>query len=115
MKNKLTNEQKNKELLKLIEENPTLPLVFFVDSEDIYDDYSYNFMKSRVVEKGIIYESDISGHIYTCKDDYVEDLCDYFSDDIKYSNLTDVEFEKEMQKKADKSPHYEAIIIYIGI
>lgn len=113
MKNKLINEEKNKELLKLIEQNPTLPVVFFADSEDICDDYSYTFMKSRRVEKGTIYESDINDRIYTSKDDYVDDLCDYFSDDVRYSSLNDVEYEQEMQKEADKVPHYEAIIIYI--
>lgn len=115
MKNKLTNEEQNKELLKLVEQNPTLPLVFFAASEDICDDYSYTFMKSRNVEKGTIYESDINDCIYTSKDEYVEELCDYFVDDVRYSNLTDAEYEKEMQKEADKVPHYEAIIVYIGV
>ena len=112
--NKLTNEEQNKELLKLVEENPTLPLVFFSFCEDVCSDYSYTFMKSRRIAKGVIYESDINDIIYTSKDDYVEELCDYFADDVRYSNLTDAEYEKEMQKEADKVPHYEAIIIYIG-
>ena len=97
--NKLTNEEQNKELLKLVEENPTLPLVFFADSEDVCSDYSYTFMKSRRIAKGVIYESDINDIIYTSKDDYVEELCDYFADDVRYSNLTDAEYEKEMQKE----------------
>ena len=77
--------------------------------EKVKKDYSYTFMKSIKVEKGVIYESDINDIIYTSKDDYVEELCDYFSDDVRYSNLTDAEYEKEMQKEADKVPHYEAI------
>lgn len=113
--NKLTNEEQNNELLKLVAENPTLPLVFFADSEDVCDDYSYTFMKSRKVEKGIIYESTINDIVYTSKDDYEEALCDYYSDDVRYSNLTDVEYEREMQKEADRCPHYEAIIVYIGL
>ena len=112
MNNKLTNEEKNIELLKLVEQNPTLPLVFFAASEDICDDYSYTFMKFRRVEKGVIYESDINDTIYASEDDYIEDLCDYFADDVRYSNMTDAEYEKEMQKEAEKVPHYEAIIIY---
>lgn len=112
--NKLTNEEQNKELLKLIKENPSLPIVFFADSDDVCADYNYTFMKSRRVEKGIIYESDINDIIYTDRDDYVEELCNYYADDVRYSNLTDVEYEKEMQKEADRVPHYEAIIIYIG-
>ncbi len=104
-----------KELIKLIEENHDLPLVFFVDSEDVCDDYSYTFMKQRRVEKGIIYVSNINDIIYTSKNDYVEELCDYYVDDVRYSNLTDAGYEKEMQKEADKAPHYEAIIIYIGL
>lgn len=110
--NKLTNEKQNKELLKLVKEYSTLPLVFFCSSEDICDDYSYTFMKFRRVEKGVIYESDINDTIYTSEDDYVEDLCDYFADDVRYSNMTDAEYEKEMRKEAKKVPHYEAIIIY---
>lgn len=110
--NKLTNEEQNKELLKLIKEYPTLPVVFFCSSEDICDDYSYTFMKFRRVEKGVIYESDINDIIYTSEDDYIEDLCIYFADDVRYANLTNVEFEKEIQKEAKKAPHYEAIIIY---
>lgn len=111
---KLTNEEENKELLKLIEENPTLRLVFFADSDDVCSDYSYTFMKSRRVEKGVIYESEINDIIYTSKDDYVEELCDYYADDVRYSNLTDSQYEKEMQKMADRTVHYEAIILYIG-
>ena len=113
--NKLTNEEQNKELLKLVKEYPTLPVVFFCDSEDVCDDYGYTFMKFRRVEKGVIYESDINDTIYTSEDDYVEDLCDYFADDIRYANLTDAEYEKEMQKEAEKVPHYEAIIIYADV
>lgn len=114
IKDKLTNEEKNIELLKLVEQNPTLPLVFFAANEDICDEYSYTFMKSRSVAKGTIYESDINDCIYTSKDEYVEELCDYFADDVRYSNLTYEGYEKEMQKEADKVPHYEAIIVYIS-
>ena len=92
--------------------NPILPLEFFCSSEDICDDYNYTFMKFRIVEKGVIYESDINDTIYTSKDDYVEDLCDYFANDVRYVNLTDAEYEREMQKEAEKVTHYEAIIIY---
>lgn len=113
--NKLINEEKNKELLKLVQEYPDLPVVFFCGSEDVCDEYSYTFMKFKGVEKGIIYESDINDIIYTSKDDYVEDLCDYFEDDDRYFNMTDEEYEEIMQKEAEKAPHYEAIIIYAGI
>nr|DAK84707.1 MAG TPA: hypothetical protein [Caudoviricetes sp.] len=113
--NKLTNEEQNKELLRLVKEYPTLPVVFFCDSDDLCDGYNYTFMKFRRVEKGIIYESDINDVIYIDEDDYVEELCDYFADDVRYSNMTDAEYEKEMQKEANKAPHYEAIIIYAGV
>lgn len=112
--NRLTNKEQNEELLKLVKENPNLPLVFFADSDDVCSDYSYTFMKSRRVEKGVIYESEINDIIYTSKDDYVEELCDYYADDVRYSNLTDSQYEKEMQKMADRTVHYEAIILYIG-
>lgn len=112
--NKLTNKEQNEELLKLVKENLNLPLVFFADSDDVCADYSYTYMKLRRVEKGVIYESVINDIIYTDKDDYVEALCDNYADDIRYSNLTDVEYEKEMQREADRTPHYEAIILYIG-
>ena len=85
--NKLTNEEQNKELLKLVKEYPTLPVVFFCSSEDVCDDYSYTFMKFRRVEKGVIYESDINDIIYTSEDDYVEDLCDYFADDVRFNSI----------------------------
>jgi hypothetical protein len=113
--NKLINEEKSKELLKLVQEYPDLPIVFFCSSEDICDDYSYIFMKFRSVKKGVIYESDINDIIYTSKDDYVEDLCDYFEDDDRYFNMTDEEYKETMQKEAEKAPHYEAIIIYAGV
>ncbi|MEI3530658.1 MAG: hypothetical protein V8Q75_06355 [Bacilli bacterium] len=105
----------NKELINLVKENPNLPIVFFANSEDICDEFSYTFMKKHKVEKGTIYESDINDRIYTEEDEYVEDLCDYFADDVRYANLTDVEFEKEMQKEAKKVPHYEAIIVWISV
>lgn len=113
-KDKLTNEEKNKKLLRLVKENPTLPIVFFANSEDVCDDYSYTFMKSISVEKGTIYESEVNDYIYTSEDDYYEELCDYYSDDVEFANLSDVEYEKEMQRMTEKAPHYDAIIVYIS-
>ena len=112
-KEKLTNEEINKKLIKLVEENPTLPIVFFVYNEDICFDYSSTFMKSISVEKGVIYESEVNEYIYTSEDDYYEELRDYYSDDTEFANLSDAEYKKEIQKRVDKATHYEAIIVYI--
>ena len=122
IKNKLTNEENNRKLLKLVEENPTLPIVFFADGEDICDDYSYTFMESICVEKGTIYKSEINNRIYTNRDEYCEELYDHYSlvyitgKDYyeEFKNLSDAEYEKEMQRMADKAPHYDAIIVYIS-
>ena len=100
-KEKLTNEEINKKLIKLVEENPTLPIVFFVYNEDI------------CFEKGVIYESEVNEYIYTSEDDYYEELRDYYSDDTEFANLSDAEYKKEIQKRVDKATHYEAIIVYI--
>ena len=45
--------------------------------------------------------------IYKSKERALEVL-----DDIEFANLSDVEYEKSIQKLVDKAPHYEAIIVY---
>ena len=47
--------------------------------------------------------------IYKSKERALEVL-----DDIEFANLSDVEYEKSIQKLVDKAPHYEAIIVYIS-
>ncbi len=113
-KEKLTNEEENRKLLKLVEENPTLPIVFFVSSEDVCEDYSYTFLKNSRVEKGIIYESEISDRICVSESDYYDELHEYYSDSEDYADFRDENYDIEIQKLVDRAPHYEAIIVYIN-
>lgn len=109
---KKTSEELNQELLDLIKKNPSLPIVYFAYSDDMAEN-RYVMMKSKSIEVGTIYESNIDEQVYTSKEDYVETLCNHFAEDEKYLDLSNEDFESQMNTYADECPHYQAIIVYI--
>lgn len=97
-------------LIKLIQENPDLPVIPMVDYEIVADDDYQRWM-------GSIGDSKIgdfciwNDKIYTDKQNLVEDLIDekYF-----FSEETDDEILKSAQKEADKIM-FKAIILNIDL
>ena len=104
--------KETKELLKLIQENTELPLAFMVDNELISDPYEfkYTFVKcySAEIETIWIYE----GSYYMNEADVYEAVQDDFIDEEKYSDLSDEEFDKMVDKYVKEDvEHYKAIVI----
>lgn len=105
----MENEQ-TKELLKIIQENPDLPVVFMVDGSEIADEYEYRYTfvehYSASVETIWIYQD----HYY---DDKVDITVEVENDLIdQYEDLDDEEFDKVVEKYIEENvEHYKAIVI----
>lgn len=107
----MENEE-TKELLKLIQENTELPLVFMVNNELIADPYEfkYTFVRcySAEIETIWIYENNYYMHIV----DITEAVQDDFIDEGKYGDLSDEEFDELVEKYIEENvEHYKAIVI----
>lgn len=95
-------------LIKLIKENPDLPVIPLFETEVILDD-CYWLADFGRIEVSDFYVSD--DKVYTDKDELVEDLVEN-----KYFDLekTDEEIWRIAEKRADKLM-YKAIIVYVGL
>ena len=111
-------EKNNKqELIKLIQENPSLPVVFFVNNDMVAYDYGSTFMEDFRADKEVIYKYERFGDLgYSDdKEEVIEYYCDYFADEEKYRDLSQEEYEKVMENWVNQNiEHYEAIVIYVS-
>ena len=91
----MENEQ-TKELLKLIQENQELPVVFMVYGEDLADEYEYRYtlIESYGVKVATIWKH--QDRFYDEKIDITEVIEDYLCD--QYEDLSDEEFDKVVEK-----------------
>lgn len=103
----------NKELVKLIKENPKLPLVFFVNNDERCSDYGSTVYEDYYVKVREIY---ILDEEWSDDFDYVVEVySDRFCDHDKYKDLTKEEFEIEMKKYVNENiEHYKAMVLYVG-
>ena len=102
----------NKELIKIIKENPNLDIVVMASTQELTDDYGYLLLEKIKVEIADIYNHPLDERIYFDKEDIVEELREYFSDDEKYANMTDEEYDKMCEEKAKDYFYKKAIIIW---
>lgn len=102
-----------KELLKLMQENPDLPIVPMVDGEVCEDGDGYWM--------GSFGYAEVNEYVYVkdrfCTRDYQEDIEDYLSDDLcdEYPDLSDEDYSEMVHRKAEALPWKKAIIVYIGL
>ena len=112
--NKPPQDAKYGELLRLIAENPSLPVVPMVNSEVVADnDYAYwvgSFSNSTVDEYVCVNE-----RFYTR--DNQDEIEDYFSNYLcdDYPDMPDEEFYKMIHEKVETLPWTKAIIVYIDL
>lgn len=112
--NKPPKDAKYGELLGLIAENPSLPVVPMVNSEVVADDdYAYwlgSFSNSTVDEYVCVNE-----RFYTR--DNQDEIEDYFSNYLcdDYPDMPDEEFYKMIHEKVEALPWKKAIIVYIDL
>lgn len=105
------------ELIKLIQENPNLPIVFFINNDEIALDYGSTVMEDFRVYKSKIYKYKRFGDICYTDDinDVIEYYWDFFAEEEEYKNLSNEEYKKEIDKYIDENiENYEAIVLYVS-
>ena len=103
-------------LVKLIQENPTLPLVFMVSNDELLYDCGWTLHESFTCKVETVYliENYYFGYgVFFGKEDALERVKEILADDEKYENLPDEEFEKCAEDYIEENiRHYKAIIIH---
>lgn len=112
--NKPPKDAKYGELLRLIAENPSLPVVPMVNSEVVADnDYAYWFgsFSNPTVDEYVC----VNERFYTR--DNQDEIEDYFSTYLcdDYPDMPDEEFYKMIHEKVEALPWKKAIIVYIDL
>jgi len=104
----------NEELRKLIAENPELPIVFNIYTDNINTDYcSIVFEESVDCKVSIVYFTD--DRSYDDFDEILDDFrCDLVDED-EFKDLSDDDYDKAVEKYIEENVrHYKAIVISVG-
>lgn len=128
----MTNKERNQELLRIVAENPDLPIVAMVDSDVVCEDNGWWLASFGNVEVGeyALYDDEYFDDRDSFKERYYErnddELCERFNFNpfIRRGNYTkeqlaandeaDKELEKYLDELAEK--HFKkAIIVYVGL
>lgn len=104
-------------LIKLMQDNPDLPVVFMVSNEEMCYEYSYTVMQefSPDITELYCYE----GYDGTIFSDDVDEVKEHFYDELceceECINMSDEEFEKYVEKYVEeKVEHKKVIRIYVN-
>ncbi len=104
----------NKEFVKLVAENPELPMKVFIDGECSDGDCWYvgeihDCKVTEITEYGdMYYERDDS--------DWVKEIIsDEVYDEPEYANLTDEEFDKKMDEKVERLDWERVILLKVTV
>lgn len=95
-------------LIKLIQENPELPIVFNCSTDEMDDSYSYMFYENFICDVKTIYKTKDDG-VY----DHIVDISDYYASmyEAELENLSDEEFDKKIKELVDNTEQYKAILV----
>lgn len=113
----MIKKNNKEELIKLIQENPKLPLIFMMSNGEVVGDYGYTVMEEFRAYKSTVYKYEAWGDLVFSddEDEVVEYYCDVLADEENYKELTQEEYEKEIKKYVEeKIEHYEAIVLYVS-
>ena len=110
----MLNKNNKENLIKIIQKNPDLPIVFSVNNEYIAYDYGSSIMYDFWCNVGEVWELD-EEIIFDDKDYVLEYYQDILCDDDKYKDLSDEEFGKAIEEYVENNiRHYAAIIIDVA-
>ena len=105
----------NKEFVKLVAENPELPIKVFINGECCEDDDCwfvgevYDCKVTEITEYGYMYyERDDSNWL---KDIISDEVCD----EPEYVNLTDEEFDKKIEEKVEWLDWEKVILLKVSV
>lgn len=104
------------ELVKLIQENPNLPLVFMMNNDEVAGDYGCTVMEDFTAYKSEVYKYECWGDLVFSddKDEVVEYYINEFAEDEKYIDLSQEEYEEVIKNYVNNNvEHYEAIVVYV--
>ena len=102
----------SKELLKILQENLELPVVFFTNNDTDCDDYNWTFRTKYSAFVSTIYDFD--ERVCEDEDEAREYLENYYGDYEEYCNMTDEEYKEVIDKKLEESKHYKAIVLWVN-
>lgn len=110
---------KHNDFLRLVKENPDLPIVAAVDADVVGGEgYSYWFGAFGAAEKGAYVCVEMCGESRFFTKDDQEEIEEYFADEMASDeefDLHEIEIEKLAHEKAEALPWVEAIIVRIGL
>ena len=114
---KIIYKNDNEQLIKLMQENPDLPVVFLVRNDEIATDYGSTVMEDFYVDIREIYKYNYYGDIIWSDDRY--DVKDHFrdvlADDERFVDLQDPEYDDAVEEYIDTEvEHYKAIVISVS-
>ena len=104
------------ELIKLIQENPKLPLVFMINNDEVAGDYGCTVMEDFRAYKSEIYKYERWGDLVFSDDrkEVEEYYMDTLADEEKYADLSQEEYEEVIKNYVNQNiEHYEAIVLYV--
>lgn len=102
----MNKEKSTEELLKLMQENPDLPVVPMVDS-DVAAGYAWNIGRLEEVEIDEYLIAD--GNVYTKSEDDIQEVLEAAYGSLKAGRMEDEEAERVYQQL----PWQKAIMLYI--
>ena len=100
-----------KDLKELIISNPEAPLLIFAGEEAWNGDYGYECAGVGSVE---LKEVTLYEGTWLDIDYYEDSIRDSMGFDDQYENLSDEEFEKEVDKIIAETAFIKAIVVYVG-
>lgn len=109
----MVNKNDREELVKLIKENPNLPLVFFAYNDDFCPDYGGTVFENYYCYKATIYiDEQRDNEYYDDVDDVIELWKDRLCDEDEYKELSDEDFDKAVEEYIERNvKHYDAIVV----
>ncbi len=103
---------KNNELKQLIIDNPNLPIKVMV-SADNADFYDYYTIALKPKDFGVE-ELTLFNDVWLDRDDMEDKARDILADDLNYANLSDEDFDKEVEKYIENNCDFQKhIVIYV--
>lgn len=98
----------NEELIKILTENPNLPIYKEYENDLMYDDCRIaKEINSVRVEEFLEYKDEV----YTDKDDFKEDYYNYYTDEDVWDGLTEQEIENKLNEICDAQDWQKVILI----
>lgn len=98
-------------LKRLILENPDSPLLIFVGEDAFSGEYGYE--QADVIKAGVR-ELTLYRESWLDREDYEEELANDLCDAQECKDLSDLEFEKMIDKKVSETEFVKAITVYVG-